>query len=69
MCRRCPAIQKAGATINRSASSGFDASRTRLFKSCFLYWRSFYGDLIPGHVLAERLATFIHVFTLYWYVR
>lgn len=31
--------------------------------------RSFYGDLIPGHVLAERLATFIHVFTLYWYVR
>lgn len=30
---------------------------------------SFYGDLIPGQVLADRLAAFIHVFTLYWYVR
>ena len=31
--------------------------------------RSFYGESIPGHVLADRLAAFVHVFTLYWYVR
>ncbi len=30
--------------------------------------RSFYGDPIPGHVLAERLATYSHLFNLYWSV-
>ena len=32
-------------------------------------YKSFYGDAIPGHVLAERVASFVHVFNLYWYVR
>lgn len=27
---------------------------------------SFYGDPIPGHVLAERVASYVHVFNLYW---
>jgi 20S proteasome subunit alpha 7 len=31
--------------------------------------RSFYGDRIPAQVLAERLASFIHLYTLYWSVR
>ena len=30
---------------------------------------STYGDVIPGHVLADRIATYIHIFNLYWYVR
>lgn len=30
---------------------------------------SLYGSPIPGHVLAERLASFVHAFNLYWYVR
>lgn len=32
-------------------------------------YKSFYGDPVPGHVLAERVASFVHVFNLYWYVR
>ena len=32
-------------------------------------WRSFYGDIIPGQVLADRVASFVHVFNLYWYAR
>ncbi|EFN57835.1 hypothetical protein CHLNCDRAFT_56088 [Chlorella variabilis] len=32
-------------------------------------YKSFYGDPIPGHVLAERLGSYVHVFNLYWYVR
>ena len=31
--------------------------------------RSFYGDRIPAQILAERLASFIHLYTLYWSVR
>ena len=31
--------------------------------------RSFYGDSIPGQVLADRVASFVHVFNLYWYAR
>ena len=29
-------------------------------------YKSFYGDPIPGHVLAERLGSYVHVFNLYW---
>jgi len=32
-------------------------------------YKSFYGDPVPGHVLAERVASFMHMFNLYWYVR
>lgn len=32
-------------------------------------YKNFYGDPIPGHVLAERVASYVHVFNLYWYVR
>lgn len=32
-------------------------------------YKSFYGHPIPGHVLTERVASFVHVFNLYWYVR
>jgi len=29
-------------------------------------YKSVYGDPIPGHVLAERLGSYVHVFNLYW---
>jgi len=32
-------------------------------------YRSFYGVQIPGNVLADRLAGFVHTYTLYWYLR
>ncbi|CEF99472.1 Proteasome A-type subunit [Ostreococcus tauri] len=32
-------------------------------------YKSFYGDAIPGKVLAERMAHYYHLFTLYWSVR
>mmetsp|Transcript_4078 Transcript_4078/g.6693 ORF Transcript_4078/g.6693 Transcript_4078/m.6693 type:complete len:250 (-) Transcript_4078:349-1098(-) len=32
-------------------------------------YRRFYGDAIPGHVLAERVASYVHLYNLYWSVR
>ncbi len=32
-------------------------------------YKAFYGARAPGRVLAERLASYVHVFNLYWYVR
>jgi len=32
-------------------------------------YKSFYGDKIPGQVLCDRIASYAHLFTLYWYVR
>ena len=28
-----------------------------------------YGDHMPGHVLNDRIASYMHVFNLYWYTR
>jgi hypothetical protein len=32
-------------------------------------YKSFYGDSIPGQTLCDRIASYVHLFTLYWYVR
>lgn len=32
-------------------------------------YRSFYGHVIPGHVLNKRLSSSVHTSTLYWYLR
>lgn len=32
-------------------------------------YKQFYGHPVPGHVLADRLASYVHIFNLYWYVR
>lgn len=32
-------------------------------------YREFYGREMPGRVLAERLAHFVHLYTLHWHVR
>lgn len=32
-------------------------------------YRDFYGRDIPGHVLADRLAHFVHLYSLHWHVR
>ena len=32
-------------------------------------YKQFYGNPIPGHVLADRVASYVHIFNLYWYVR
>ena len=32
-------------------------------------YKSFYGNSIPGKVLAERVASHVHMHTLYWCVR
>jgi hypothetical protein len=32
-------------------------------------YKNFYGDQIPGHVLCERLASYVHLFNLYWSMR
>lgn len=41
---------------------------TRARDECSSY-KAVYDSAIPGHVLAERLANFAHVYTLYAYVR
>eukprot|EP00891_Asterochloris_glomerata_P004683 jgi/Astpho2/4683/Aster-00244 len=32
-------------------------------------YKNFYGEQIPGHVLADRVASYVHLFNLYWYLR
>jgi len=32
-------------------------------------YKSFYGDLIPAQTFCDRIASYVHLFTLYWYVR
>ena len=32
-------------------------------------YKSFYGDKIPAQILADRMAHYMHLFTLYWSVR
>lgn len=32
-------------------------------------YKQFYGEPIPGHVLCERLASYTHLFNLYWSLR
>jgi len=32
-------------------------------------YKGFYGDHIPGKILADRLAGHVHMHTLYWYLR
>ena len=50
--------------------AGRACARLRWLRSLpLLCARSFYGDSIPGHVLADRVASFVHVFNLYWYAR
>ena len=44
------------------------AVRDRAQAECAQY-KSFYGDAIPGKLLAERMAHYYHLFTLYWTVR
>ena len=31
--------------------------------------RRFYGEPIPGHVLCDRVASYVHMFNLYWAFR
>lgn len=32
-------------------------------------YKRFYGEPIPGHVLCERVASYVHMFNLYWSLR
>ncbi|GAX73520.1 hypothetical protein CEUSTIGMA_g972.t1 [Chlamydomonas eustigma] len=32
-------------------------------------YKQFYGELIPGHVLCDRVASYMHMFNLYWAFR
>ena len=47
-----------------------DARQTmaRARSECSNY-KSFYGDKIPSKILADRMANYLHMFTLYWSVR
>jgi len=56
-----------GVVISGLISDGRQLA-TRARDECSSY-KSVYDSPIPGHVLAERLANFAHVYTLYAYVR
>lgn len=51
-----------------SGETASDQVLDRFFSIPFIHpnRRSFYGDPIPGHVLAERLGTYTHLFNMYW---
>lgn len=65
--RTFPIARHAGAAVAGVAADG-RAVVNRAQDEASKY-KSFYGDPIPGKVLAERLASHIHLFNLYWYVR
>lgn len=66
--RRTYAVDRhAGVAVAGVAADGRQAVNRSIAEA--QQYKSFYGDLIPGQVLAERLSSFVHVFTLYWYVR
>jgi 20S proteasome subunit alpha 7 len=66
--RRTYAVDRhAGVAVAGLAADGRQAVNRSISEA--QQYKSFYGDSIPGQVLADRLAAFIHVFTLYWYVR
>lgn len=63
--RSFPVDRHAGVAIAGVAADG-RAIVNRAMAEASQY-KSFYGDPIPGHVLAERLGTYVHVFNLYWW--
>ena len=65
--RTFPVDRHAGAVIAGVAADGraiVDRAQAEASN-----YKSFYGDPIPGNVLAERLASYVHMYNLYWYVR
>ncbi len=65
--RTFPLDRHAGAAIAGVAADGRAVINRAQAEAA--QYKSFYGDPIPGHVLAERIASYMHVFNLYWYVR
>jgi 20S proteasome subunit alpha 7 len=65
--RTFPIDRHAGAAIAGVAADGRAVVNRAREEAA--HYKGFYGDPIPGHVLAERVASFSHIFTLYWYVR
>ncbi|KAL6749261.1 20S proteasome alpha subunit G [Haematococcus lacustris] len=66
--RRLHAVDRhAGAAVSGLAPDG-RMIVNRAVEEAAAYKR-FYGDLIPGHVLAERVASYMHLFNLYWSFR
>ena len=65
--RTFPIDRHAGAVIAGVAADGraiIDRAQAEASN-----YKSFYGDPIPGAILAERVASYVHIFNLYWYVR
>eukprot|EP00823_Brevimastigomonas_motovehiculus_P009668 TRINITY_DN9397_c0_g1_i1.p1 TRINITY_DN9397_c0_g1~~TRINITY_DN9397_c0_g1_i1.p1 ORF type:complete len:286 (-),score=57.14 TRINITY_DN9397_c0_g1_i1:366-1223(-) len=49
-------VADAKALVNRTRSEARD-------------YRNFYGHLIPGDVLDDRISGFVHTYTIYWWLR
>mmetsp|Transcript_150 Transcript_150/g.382 ORF Transcript_150/g.382 Transcript_150/m.382 type:complete len:267 (-) Transcript_150:335-1135(-) len=57
---------------NGIACSGFAADARQIVnrgREEAANYKSYYANVIPGNVLANRLAGFVHLYTLYWYYR
>ena len=67
-CRRCHIVDlQAGlAVAGMNADGRVIADRARQEAA---QYRSLYAMEIPGRVLAERMASFAHMYSLYWFVR
>ncbi|KAA8496150.1 Proteasome subunit alpha type-3 [Porphyridium purpureum] len=67
-CRRCHIVDlHAGLSVAGMGADGrviVDRARQEAAQ-----YRSIYGIEIPGRVLAERIASFVHMYSLYWFVR
>ena len=54
------------------AASGMTADARMVANRCrgeCRQYKRFLGDMIPGGVLCDRIASYFHLFTLYWFMR
>eukprot|EP00887_Chlorella_sp_A99_P000786 scaffold5.g786.t1 len=65
--RTFPVDRHAGAAVAGVAADGRAVINQAMGEAS--QYKNFYGGPIPGHVLAERIASYVHIFNLYWYVR
>jgi len=66
--RRVCAVARHAGMGGSGYNPDLKAVRDRARAECAQY-KSFYGDAIPAKVLADRMAHYYHLFTLYWSVR
>ena len=65
--RTHPVSKHAGVALSGVAADGRQVALRAQGEA--LGYRNTYGSPIPGKILCDRVASYVHAFNLYWYVR